>query len=82
VSDSDRKLATGLLIACANALGEAGARFTPEIALELAAMLCHVAGGDGRGVYRIEHDPTGDLPPALRAAADAGARAFDGLRDE
>jgi hypothetical protein len=33
---------------------------TPQTALELAGMLCHIAGGDGRGVYSIEHDPEGD----------------------
>ena len=41
-------------------LADEGAGFTPEIAIELAKMLCHIAGGDGRGVYRVEHDPEGD----------------------
>jgi len=55
-SDSDRQKAKALLVKLANE----GAGFTPAIAIELAAMLCHIAGGDGRGVYRIEHDPEGD----------------------
>lgn len=37
---------------------------TPALALELAGMLTHIAGGDGRGVYAIKHNPTGDqIPP-------------------
>jgi hypothetical protein len=33
---------------------------TSEVMLVLAGHLCHLAGGDGRGVYSIVHDPTGD----------------------
>jgi hypothetical protein len=54
--ESDRKRAHQLLVR----LADEGEGFTPAIAIELAGMLCHIAGGDGRGVYRIEHDPTGD----------------------
>lgn len=35
-------------------------RLTPGVAVELAKMLAHIAGGDGRGVYSIEHHPEGD----------------------
>lgn len=28
---------------------------TPEHAVALAEMLCHVAGGDGRGVFAVVH---------------------------
>jgi hypothetical protein len=33
---------------------------TPEVMLELARHLCHLAGGDGRGRYTVVHDPHGD----------------------
>jgi hypothetical protein len=35
-------------------------RLTPGVAIELAGMLAHIAGGDGRGVYTIAWDPVGD----------------------
>jgi hypothetical protein len=50
---SDKQRARDLLVKLANE----GANFTPGVAIELAAMLCHIAGGDGRGLYRIEHEP-------------------------
>jgi hypothetical protein len=55
-SNSDRKRATELLGKLANE----GADFTPGVAIELASMLCHIAGGDGRGTFAIVHDPAGD----------------------
>jgi hypothetical protein len=33
---------------------------TPGVAVELARKLAHLAGGDGRGVYTVTHDPEGD----------------------
>ena len=58
--ESHSPTAKDLLVMLANA----GAAFTPAKALELAGMLCHIAGGDGRGVYTIRHNPTGDqIPP-------------------
>jgi hypothetical protein len=35
-------------------------RLTLPVALELAKMLLHICGGDGRGVFTVVHDPTGD----------------------
>lgn len=56
----DRERARKLLVRLANE----GASFSVGVSLELAGMLCHIAGGDGRGVYTIKHNPTGDqLPP-------------------
>ena len=52
---SDRMEARKMLVMLANT-----GRITTSTALELAAMLCDLAGGDGRGVYSIVHDPTGD----------------------
>ena len=42
-----------------------GSRVSPGVALELARMLCHIAGGDGRGVFHVVHDPGlgPDQPP-------------------
>lgn len=37
-----------------------GVEITQGVAVELAKHFAHLAGGDGHGVYRIEHDPTGD----------------------
>lgn len=28
---------------------------TPRSAVELARMLCHIAGGDGRGTFKVVH---------------------------
>jgi hypothetical protein len=53
--ESDRARATNILAQIAQRY-----ELTPGVALELAAHLCHLAGGDGRGVFRIEHDPSGD----------------------
>ena len=52
----DKERAKALLVKLANE----GAQFTPGVAIELAAMLAHIAGGDGRGVFRIVWDPEGD----------------------
>ncbi|HWY91080.1 MAG TPA: hypothetical protein VNY31_10450 [Solirubrobacteraceae bacterium] len=32
-------------------------RVSPGVALELARMLCHIAGGDGRGMFEVVHRP-------------------------
>ena len=37
-----------------------GTNVTVEVAIALAMHLCHVAGGDGRGVFVVMHDPEGD----------------------
>lgn len=46
--------------------GQEGA-LTPGVAIELAKMLAHIAGGDGRGVYQVVHhagaDPATIQPP-------------------
>lgn len=44
-------------------VGRYGSTMTPEITLALVRKLCHIAGGDGRGVYSVSHDPTGDRIP-------------------
>jgi hypothetical protein len=54
--DSDRGRATSLLVMLADEQKRDGVAFTPSVALELARMLCHIAGRDGRGVYTITHD--------------------------
>lgn len=54
--ESDRERAKELLVK----LADEGAQFTPWVALELARMLLHIAGGDGRGVYTVYWDPEGD----------------------
>lgn len=55
---TDRERATKLLIK----LADGGAEFSIGVSLELAGMLCHIAGGDGRGTYHVKAQP--DRRPA------------------
>lgn len=58
--ERDRGRAKALLVMLADEQKRDGVAFTPGVALELAAMLLHIAGGDGRGTFTILHDPIGD----------------------
>ena len=56
-SDDDARAATKALVALVDSSPVA---LTPAIAVALAEQLLHIAGGDGRGVYSVVHDPIGD----------------------
>ena len=46
-----RKRASRMLVTLVNEHGN----MTLQLAIELARMLCHIAGGDGRGTYEVVH---------------------------